>query len=87
MSEDPKLRRAMELAARIAVETYGASIVKQMQAYGHDLRALAGNGHELKTVIIDNHGNTVLITARWDFTASTEETAEVVRRAKSAGQG
>lgn len=87
MTDEEKVRRAQDIAAQKAFETYGRVLEELLKESGIKLvSALVGGTHVHSALMFDGEGLAVAVRAQWDFTANPEIVKRALDMAKEQGK-
>ena len=88
--QEAKLKRAKDLAARRALETYGRELKDFCKKEGIPVGDLNGDGHIHLALLLGEQGESVpavVLRAQWTFHSNPVIVAEVMEKAKKEGIG
>jgi hypothetical protein len=86
MTEDEKVRRALDIAAQKAFEVYGEVLSKLLTEAGFKvIPAITGHTHVHSAIMFEG-GQAVAVRAQWDFTADPEILKRALDMAKEQGK-
>jgi hypothetical protein len=86
MTPDEKFKRAKDIAARKALETYGTELSKACEEAGIPVGSLAGGAHIHVALMFDGD-TTLAVRAQWTFHDNPAIVNEIIAKAKKDGIG
>ena len=87
MTNEQKLRRAKELAARKAFEAYAAEMEAQIQTLGVTEGNIGGTTHVHDALLVNETGATMFVRCTWEFSTHPAVVAAALAKHGAEGQG